>query len=60
MTVIWDSMVSCFKVLFEDFQLPIGISLGAFIWAITILYILIGWILPFLKKDSSDSSKGGK
>lgn len=61
MTVIWEGLFSAFKILFFDFMLPFGTSLGAFIWAFTNLHALLDLLVPFSRHiGRSDTVKRDK
>lgn len=63
MDIVLDFIAHAFKVLFTDFQIPfLGISLGAFIFGVTMLHFLISLFLPFVRGSGSadKSDKGGK
>lgn len=56
-TFLWNQLVKAFDIMFNDFQLPIGISLGSFLVAILTLHFVISKLLPFLKSDKADKSE---
>lgn len=57
MNFLFDQLSQAFQVLFVDFQLPIGISLGYFLIGLLIIHFVISKILPFLKSDKADKTK---
>lgn len=63
MDVILDFIGRAFKVLFVDFQIPfLGITLGSFIFGVTMIHFLISLFLPFVRGsgNADKSEKGGK
>ena len=59
MQLIINQITKSFEVLFQEFQLPIGISLGHFIISIILIKFVIDKLLPFLKTDRADKNEWG-